>query len=72
MEFVEVNIQGMTCGHCEQSVTEELQKLNGVTEVVADHTTGKADVSMTEFVPELDIRNAVSEAGYEVTSITVH
>ena len=72
MEFVEVNIQGMTCGHCEKSVAEELEKLHGVTEVVVSHETGKADVSMTEFVPELDIRNAVSEAGYEVTSITVH
>ena len=72
MEFVEVSIQGMTCGHCEKSVAEELEKLNGVTEVVVSHETGKADVSMTEFVPELDLRNAVSEAGYEVTSITVH
>ena len=72
MEFVELNIQGMTCGHCAQSVTEELKKLNGVTEVVVNHETGKADVSMTEFVPELDIKNAVAEAGYEVTGITVH
>jgi len=72
MEFVELSIEGMTCGHCENSVSEELKKLNGVTEVVVSHETGKADVSMTEFVPELDIRNAVSEAGYEITAITVH
>lgn len=72
MEFVEVNIQGMTCGHCAQSVAEELEKLSGVTEVVVNHEAGKADVSMTEFVPELELRNAVSEAGYEVTSVTVH
>ena len=72
MEFVELSIEGMTCGHCEKSVAEELQQLTGVTEVVVSHETGKADVSMTEFVPELDIRNAVSEAGYEITAITVH
>ncbi len=72
MEFVELSIEGMTCGHCEASVSQELKKLNGVTEVVVSHETGKADVSMTEFVPELDIRNAVSEAGYEITAITVH
>jgi len=72
MEFVELSIEGMTCGHCEKSVAEELEKLAGVTEVVVSHETGKADVSMTEFVPELDIRNAVSEAGYEITAITVH
>jgi len=50
MEFVELTIEGMTCGHCEKSVGEELKKLNGVTEVVVSHETGKADVSMTEFV----------------------
>ena len=34
-------VTGMTCGHCEQSVLEEISELGGVLEVAADHTTGQ-------------------------------
>lgn len=72
MSIVEISITGMTCGHCAASVTKELEKLNGVTDVAVDQPAGKATLAMSEFIPELEIKNAVSEAGYEVTAIAVH
>ena len=40
----EFNVEGMTCGHCEMSVQEEISEVAGVTAVKADHTTGKVTV----------------------------
>lgn len=71
MSIVEISISGMTCGHCAASVTTELEKLSGVTEVVVDQPAGKATMAMAEIIPELEVRNAVSEAGYEVTGFTI-
>ena len=59
-------IAGMTCSHCEVAVTAELCKLNGVTRVVVDATTGTA---ITESATQLDrdeVAAAVDEAGYEL------
>lgn len=59
-------VTGMTCGHCVQSVTEEVSEVQGVTEVVVDLPTGKVTVTSEQPVPEDRIRAAVTEAGYEL------
>lgn len=59
---------GMTCGHCEFSVQEELGELAGVTAVTADHSTGVVTVE-SESEPALaDVRAAIEEAGYTLES----
>ncbi|GAA3552405.1 heavy metal-associated domain-containing protein [Amycolatopsis ultiminotia] len=55
---------GMSCGHCAQSVTEELTALSGVEVVTVDVETGQVTVRSTEVLPEPAIRAAVEEAGY--------
>ena len=35
-------VEGMTCGHCEMSVKEEIGEIAGVTGVSADHTTARS------------------------------
>jgi copper chaperone len=60
----EYAVTGMTCGHCELSVREELGELPGVTEVSADHTTGRVVVTSGEPLDETAVRSAVEEAGY--------
>jgi copper chaperone CopZ len=60
-------VQGMTCGHCELSVREEVEELAGVTSVQADHNTGRVVVT-GEDVDDDAVRVAVAEAGYRVTS----
>ncbi len=56
----------MTCGHCVNSVTEELKKITGVSEVQVDLETGKVEItSSTELAPG-EISHAITEAGYEL------
>ena len=63
MDTREFTVEGMTCGHCEMSVQEEISEVAGVTAVKADHTTGKVTVEGDGFSTD-DIAAAVKEAGY--------
>ncbi|MEU1086053.1 heavy-metal-associated domain-containing protein [Streptomyces sp. NPDC005576] len=58
-------VQGMTCGHCEGAVTEELSAIDGVTEVKAVAATGRVTVASRAPLTEEAVRAAVDEAGYE-------
>ncbi|MFC0432471.1 heavy-metal-associated domain-containing protein [Kutzneria buriramensis] len=59
-------VQGMTCGHCVSSVTEEVGAVAGVRQVDVDLPTGRLTVTSDADVPEADIRAAVEEAGYQL------
>lgn len=58
-------VPGMTCGHCQQAVTSELSKLDGVIKVDVNlETKSVSVVSACELVWE-QIVEAVDEAGFE-------
>ncbi|MEV0676425.1 heavy-metal-associated domain-containing protein [Actinosynnema sp. NPDC050436] len=57
-------VTGMTCGHCAASVTEEVTRIAGVTDVAVDVPTGAVTVTSAAPVAEADVRAAVEEAGY--------
>ena len=59
------NVEGMTCGHCEMSVKEEIAEIAGVTEVTADHTSGAVTVTGENFSDE-QVADAIKEAGYQL------
>ncbi len=59
-------VSGMTCGHCMQAVTNEVKKIQGVTDVDIDLDSGSVRVSSEAPVDEAAFRAAVDEAGYEV------
>ncbi|HEV2820489.1 MAG TPA: cation transporter [Solirubrobacteraceae bacterium] len=61
------SVTGMTCGHCELSVREEVEELVGVESARADHTTGQL-VVRGRAVDDAAVRAAVAEAGYEITA----
>ena len=66
-----VLVDGMTCGHCVAAVTQELNKLDGVSDV--EITLGGQEPSQVaiESDSELDqdlINAAISEAGYEMVA----
>ncbi|GAA1937974.1 heavy-metal-associated domain-containing protein [Brevibacterium antiquum] len=63
-ENSEFNVSGMTCGHCEMSVREEVQEIPGVTDVQVSHQTGKLVVTSNSNVSDAVIK-AVQEAGYQ-------
>jgi copper chaperone CopZ len=57
-------VSGMSCGHCAQSVTEELVALPGVAEVDVDVPAGRVRVRAEAALAEADVRAAVEEAGF--------
>lgn len=62
-------VAGMTCGHCVQSVTEEVSDLPGVTGVEVDLASGRMTVTSDEPVDGDRIRTAVDDAGYRLVHI---
>lgn len=57
-----ITVEGMSCGHCEQSVEEALRGVEGVTDVSADNEAGRATVEGDADTASL-VR-AVEDAGY--------
>ncbi|MEJ7771961.1 MAG: heavy-metal-associated domain-containing protein [Geodermatophilaceae bacterium] len=57
---------GMTCGHCVNSVTEEVKQVPGVTDLNVDLTTGGLTVTSQTRVDDTAVRAAVEEAGYQL------
>ncbi|MEU1800686.1 cation transporter [Streptomyces sp. NPDC019937] len=59
-------VTGMTCGHCEGAVAEEIGALDGVSSVKAVASTGQVTVVSAAPLDEAAVRAAVDEAGYEL------
>jgi copper chaperone len=62
-------VQGMTCGHCVNAVTEELQAINGVQDISIELVEGGASpvtVVSADPIDDATISAAVVEAGYTV------
>ncbi|WP_338895526.1 heavy-metal-associated domain-containing protein [Streptomyces sp. TG1A-60] len=59
-------VTGMTCGHCEGAVSQEISALAGVTAVKAVADTGEVTVTSAAPLDEEAVRAAVDEAGYEL------
>lgn len=57
-------VPGMTCGHCEASVKEELNAVAGVESVDVDLKTKLVTVSGAS-LDDAALRAAIDEAGYE-------
>lgn len=67
-QTTKIVVTGMTCGHCVQSVSEELKEVDGVLDVRVEDLVkgGDTDVFVESDGP-LDLpaaRAAVEEAGY--------
>lgn len=64
MQTNEFQVTGMTCGHCEMSVREEVQEIPGVESVEVSHRTGALSITSSRFVEEGAVLAAVQAAGY--------
>ena len=62
-------VKGMTCGHCEGAVSEEISGIEGVTSVKAEASTGRVAVASGAPLTEDAVRAAVDEAGYELVGL---
>jgi copper chaperone len=68
MTTTEYTVTGMTCGHCVNSVREEVGKLAGVANVEVDLATGLLRVDSAAPLAEGDVLAAVDEAGYHAAA----
>ena len=59
-------VSGMSCGHCEGSVSGEICELPGVSSVKAVASTGEVTVVSAGPLDEDAVRAAVDEAGFEL------
>lgn len=59
-------VSGMSCGHCEGSVSSEISEIAGVTSVQAVASSGQVTVVSTGPLDEDAVRAAVDEAGFEL------
>ncbi|MEU8214496.1 heavy-metal-associated domain-containing protein [Micromonospora taraxaci] len=59
-------VVGMACGHCAGFVTEEIERIPGVTAVVVDVENDTVTVNSDRLLDVVDVRAAVEEAGYEL------
>jgi len=64
MNTSEYQVTGMTCGHCEMSIREEVSTVPGVQEIQVSAQTGKLVITSTEEVDDAAVITAVDEAGY--------
>ena len=60
-----ITVEGMSCEHCEQSVTEALEGVDGVESATADRERESATVE-GDADPDALV-SAVSEAGYDAS-----
>ena len=56
-------VEGMSCGHCEAAVREEVEKVGGVSSARVD--LGSKEVVVLGDFEDAAVRAAIAEAGYE-------
>ena len=61
------NVIGMTCSHCVNAVSTEINRIPGVTAVDVDLARGYVEVTSDGALDPATVRAAVDEAGYELT-----
>ena len=64
----EVEIEGMTCTGCEETIEAGVKKVEGVGSIEASHTDGNARLNLIEGKIELHgVKKVIEASGYKVT-----
>ena len=67
MSTTTYTVTGMSCGHCENAVREEVSGIAGVTGIEVNADTGRLVVTSEQPVDDQAVIDAVDEAGYSAT-----
>ena len=65
----EFQVTGMTCGHCEMAIRNEVGQISGVQEIQVSAQTGKLVVVSEQGLADADVFAAVDEAGYSAVRV---
>lgn len=67
MEKIELNVNGMSCSHCENAVKKAVSALEGVTKVDVDIPGKKVAIEyQADKVTPDDFKAAIEDQGYDV------
>lgn len=67
MTTITLNVQGMSCNHCVNSIEGAVGKINGVSSVKVDLSGNKVMVSYDEAaVTEASLKETIEDQGYDV------
>ena len=69
MTTTEYRVTGMTCGHCETAVSDEVGRLDGVAVLEVSAATGRLLVESPAELDDDAVLAAVDEAGYEAVRV---
>ena len=61
-----IKVEGMVCNGCENRVQNVLKNIDGVENVVADHTTGTVRVTSKDEVSENTMKEKIIDIGFEI------
>ena len=70
MTTTEYRVSGMSCGHCEAAVRDEVSQIPGVHGVDVSASTGRLVVTSSAAIDEQAVLGAVAEAGYAAVLVT--
>lgn len=62
-------VTGMTCGHCEMSVREEVSEIAGVDDIQVSAASGSLVVTGAGEIDDAKVLAAVAEAGYSAVRV---
>ncbi|MFF0296731.1 heavy-metal-associated domain-containing protein [Kitasatospora sp. NPDC004614] len=57
-------VEGMSCGHCERTVTAELTALPGITDVTVDTRAGQVTIESAQPLDDDQVRSAATGSGF--------
>lgn len=66
MKETVIKVEGMVCGGCENRVQNALKNIDGIENVVADHTTGIVKITSNNEVEESVMKEKIEDIGFEV------
>ena len=67
MKNLTLNVKGMSCGHCVNSIEGSVGKLEGVSQVNVKLDDAQVEVTFDELKVTLDqIKETIEDQGYEV------
>lgn len=69
MTTSEYRVDGMSCGHCESAVRDEVGRLPGVERVDVSAVTGRLVITSSSPIDADAVLGAVDEAGYEAVLV---
>jgi copper chaperone len=65
--MLKFKVEGMTCGHCAQTVTKAVEAVPAVERAVVDLKAG--EVAVEGSADEGTVRQAIEDAGYDVRDV---